>query len=197
MRKYLLFIVALFLSTATFAQDNNLFDEGHLSFKGLPLSGSLDDYVSNLVSQGYVLKQSQSSGALLKGSFASESDCTIVVLTTKRTHQVYCVAVSFEKKTTWSSLKSQYRDYQSMLSAKYGEPSKKIERFYNPYYEGDGYELQALRLDKCSYTSFFDVSNGSVMLSMSNDGSLVLYYSDKEGNELNDREERMSAMSDL
>lgn len=197
MKKYLLLVLALFLSTATFAQDNILFDEGHLTFKGLSLSGPLDDFVNNLVSQGYVLKESQATGALLKGNFASESDCTIVVLTTKRTHQVYCVAVSFEKKTSWSSLKIQYREYKSMLSAKYGEPSKQIERFYNPYYEGDGYELQALRMDKCSYTSYFNLSDGSVMLSMSSDGSLILYYSDKEGNDLNDREERMNAMSDL
>lgn len=197
MRKYLFVVLALFLSTISFAQNNDLFDDGHLTFKGLSLTGPLDDFVSNLVSQGYTLKGSQTVGALLKGSFASESDCTIAVLTTKRTHQVYCVAVSFEKKTSWSSLKIQYQEYKSMLSTKYGEPSKHIERFSSPYYEGDGYELQALRLDKCNYTSFYDLSNGSVMLTMSNDGSLILYYSDKEGNELNDREERMNAMSDL
>lgn len=196
MRKYLFVVLALFLSTISFAQ-NNVFDDGHLTFKGLSLTGPLDDFVSDLVSQGYTLKESQTVGALLKGSFASESDCTIAVLTTKRTHHVYCVAVSFEKKTSWSSLKIQYREYKSMLSTKYGEPSKHIERFSSPYYEVDGYELQALRLDKCNYTSFYDLSNGSVMLTMSNDGSLVLYYSDKEGNELNDCEERMNAMSDL
>lgn len=197
MREYLVFILALFLSTAAFAQSDNLFDNGHLTFKGLSISGPLDDFVSNLVSQGYVLKESMTAGALLKGDFASESNCTIGILTTKRTHQVYCVAVSFESKTSWTSLKSQYREYKSMLSAKYGEPSKHIERFYSPYYEGDGYELQALRLDKCSYTSYYDLPNGSVMLSMNDDASLILYYSDKEGNALNEREDRMNAMSDL
>lgn len=197
MKKLLVYFVALFLSTVSFAQNGIVSEESHLSFKGLSLSGSLDDFVNNLVSQGYILKDSQAVGALLKGSFASESDCTIAVLTTNRTRQVYCVAVSFEKKTSWSSLKNQYQEYKTMLSSKYGEPSKFVERFMSPYYEGDGYELQALRLDKCNYTSFFEVHNGTVMLSMNNDASLVLYYSDKEGSALNEREERMNAMSDL
>ena len=197
MKKVFVFIVALATSICAFAQDNSLFDEGHLTFKGLSLSGSLDDFVGNLVSQGYVLKDSQPLGAILKGSFASETDCSIGVLTTKRTHQVYCVAVSFEPKTSWSSLKSQYREYKSMLSLKYGEPSKQIERFYSPYYEGDGYELQALRMDKCNFTSFFEVSNGSVLLFMNKEGYLTLFYTDKEGDAINDREKRMNAMSDL
>lgn len=152
MKRYLL-LFALLLPLVSYAQSENLFDDGHLTFKGLSLSGSLDSFVASLVGQGYVLKESQSDGALLKGSFASESGCTIVVMTTKKTHKVYGVGVSFEEKTSWSSLKSQYRDYKSMLYAKYGEPSKHLERFYNPYYEGDGYEMQALRMDKCTYTS--------------------------------------------
>ena len=84
-----------------------------------------------------------------------------------------------------------------MLSAKYGDPSRNVERFSNPYYEGDGYEFQALRIGKCTYTSIFNVSNGNVMLSMVKDGSLILYYSDKEGDALNEREQRQKALSDL
>lgn len=197
MKKVFLFLIALMLGIVAFAQEKNLFDGGHLSFKGVSLSGSLDDFVAKLVSDGYTLKGSQIAGALLKGRFASESDCTIGVLTTQRTHIVYCVAVSFEKKTSWISLKNQYQEYKSMLSTKYGEPSKHLERFYSPYYEGDGYELQGLKLGKCTYTSIFEVSNGSVILTMNDDGSLILYYSDKEGSLLNDREERMNALNDL
>lgn len=196
MRKFLL-LLTIFLPIASFSQNENLFDDGRMTFKGLSLSGSLDSFVDKLVSQGYVLKTSQSDGALLKGSFASESDCTIVVMTTKRTHSVYGVGVSFEEKTSWSSLKSQYREYKAMLSSKYGDPSKHIERFYSPYYEGDGYELQALRLDKCTYTSLYEVSNGTIMLSMTDDGGLIIYYVDKKGSDLNDRETRQNAMSDL
>lgn len=196
MKRYLLFF-ALLLSLVSYAQSESLFEDGHITFKGLSLSGPLDCFVTSLVGQGYVLKESQSNGALLKGGFASESDCTIVVLTTKITHEVYGVCVSFEKKSSWSSLKTQYREYKSMLSAKYGEPSKHLERFDNPYYEGDGYEMQALRMDKCTYTSLYEVPNGTIMLLMSDDGGLVIYYVDKTGSDLNDREERQKAMSDL
>ena len=62
MKRFLGIILTLLLGIAAQAQDNDLFDDGHFTFKGLSLSGSLDDFVANLVSQGYVLKESQSSG---------------------------------------------------------------------------------------------------------------------------------------
>ena len=194
-RFFLLF--TLLLPLVSYAQSQEQFDGGHLTFKGISISGSLDNFVDNLVKQGYELKESDSEGALFKGGFASEQDCKIYVGTTPKTHTVYSVGVFFNEKTSWSSLKSQYFEYKSMLSAKYGEPAKRIERFYSPYYEGDNFEMQALRMDKCTYGSLFIVSNGTIMLSISNDGSLLIYYEDKTGSDLNDLEKRQNAMSDL
>ena len=47
-----------------------------------------------------------------------------------------------------------------LFTKKYGEPKDHFEFFSSPYYEGDGYELQALRKEKCNYISFWTLDKG-------------------------------------
>ena len=91
----------------------------------------------------------------LTGSFAGFDNVTIAVLGTPQTNTAYKVAVFFEEKETFSSLETQYRSLLKSYSDKYGNPEKSYDFFIDPYYKGDGYELQALRNDKCRYISFF------------------------------------------
>lgn len=86
-----------------------------------------------------------------------------------------------------------------MLSTKYGKTEKSVELFEEPYYEGDGYELQALRLGKLLYTSMFDAKNGDITLQLIYvDGAhLVLVYTDEHNKALYESEIRAIKYSDL
>lgn len=55
-----------------------------------------------------------------------------------------------------------YRDMKDVLGRKYGAPLLTLERFDNPYYEGDGYELSAIKLGKGHFsTAWEQVSDNS------------------------------------
>lgn len=48
-----------------------------------------------------------------------------------------------------------YRSMKDVLSKKYGAPSSDYEFFKKPYYEGDGYEAQAIRVGKATFSCFW------------------------------------------
>ena len=127
----------------------------HLTFKGIPISGSIDKFVAQMESQGYQLETSDQLGVVMTGTFAAQPGCTIFVLTSPKTGTVYSVSATFQEKATWKELKRQYNEYSELLTKKYGEPSFVAENFSNPYHEGDGMELRALKEDKCLYATYY------------------------------------------
>ena len=63
------------------------------------------------------------------------------------------LVVYLPEQTSWYDLKSQYTQYLDLLIVKYGEPSNNYGFFSNPYAEGDGNEMAAISLEKCTYTA--------------------------------------------
>ncbi len=50
---------------------------------------------------------------------------------------------------------SAYQSMKDILSKKYGAPSNDFSIFKRPYYDGDGYEEQAIRLGKATISSYW------------------------------------------
>jgi len=48
-----------------------------------------------------------------------------------------------------------YRSMKEVLTKKYGKPSSDYEFFKKPYYDGDGFEAQAIKLGKATFSSFW------------------------------------------
>lgn len=190
MKKLVLILFVLF-SIGVNAQQ-----ESHLEFKGVPITGSLNNMISKLKAQGYEVKEHSDDGAQLEGQFSNE-ECDIVIFTTSRSRTVYQVTVMFAENYTWSSLKSKYNRLKEQLSKKYNVKPAPIEIFLDPYYEGDGYELQALKKGKCFYTTKFELTNGDIHLAMFFDGRVVLIYSDAIGDDLREQEENQNSYDDL
>lgn len=53
-----------------------------------------------------------------------------------------------------------YRDLKDTLVAKYGPPTNNFEFFERPYYAGDGFEEQAIRLSKGHFTALWKADLG-------------------------------------
>lgn len=181
---------------ALFHMGVNAQTKSHLEFKGIPITGNITSIVSKLKTQGYELTESRDDCAELKGQFANEK-CTVVVHATPKSKTVYQVTVMFAENYTWSSLKSKYNRLKEQLSKKYNVKPDPIEIFLDPYYEGDGYELQALKKGKCFYTTKFKLTNGDIQLAMFFDGRVVLIYSDAIGDDLREQEENQNSYDDL
>ena len=174
----------------------------HLSFKGVPIDGALNEYVANMKQAGFSHMGTEDGIALLSGEFAGYRDCIIGVKTLKKHNLVHEIVVLFPTQVTWTGLNYDYNKLKSMLSKKYGEPEESVEKFVNtPIYKNindDNHKLDEVKDNHCKYYSVFKVEKGSIALSIENDGLLVgcrvkLWYSDK----LNSEAFEDAAMDDL
>src|SRR5205085_1224142 len=105
----------------------------HLTFKGIPLDGTLDQYVAKMVQSGFNRISQENGVATLQGDFAGYKDCNVNVSTLKQTDLVHKIVVLFPKKDTWSTLSENYSDLKLMLKEKYGDPSEIVEKFDDDY----------------------------------------------------------------
>ncbi|MBQ5856207.1 MAG: hypothetical protein IIW55_02750 [Bacteroidales bacterium] len=185
----------MILMSSSFAQNSE-----HLKFKGVPIDGTLNEYVSKMKQAGFVLEGTEDGIALLSGEFAGYSDCIVGVQTLQKLNLVHEIVVLFPSQDKWSGLSYDYERLKTMLTKKYGAPDECIERFNSPSYriEDDNDKMREVRMNNCKYYSTYNTDNGSISLTISNDGygigcRVKLFYSDKTNSEIFDE----AAMEDL
>lgn len=168
-----------------------------VKFKDIPIKGCLDEMIEKIKSLDYKFEEKSEDGsvAIFRGSFANE-DCEIVLYASPKTKIMHSVIVNFKERHNWHSLKSKYQELKKQLMTKYNSTPKSREYFIDPYYEGDGYEIQALKLGKCYYFSTFNFYNGKIGLYIIED-KIQLLYQDFEGYEINKKEENEKSYDDL
>ena len=156
----------------------------HLIFKGVPIDGPLDKYVSKMKLNGFTHIGTEDGTAVLKGEFAGYKDCTVGVSTLKQKDLVHKIAVIFPQQKTWSTLYGNYFDLKEMLTEKYGQPSDVIEKFdsYSQPRDDDS-KMYEVKFDRCKYYSIYEIEQGTIQLSIEHDGVsscfIKLAYFDK------------------
>lgn len=146
----------------TFAQTSE-----HLSFKGVPIDGTLDEYVSKMKQNGFTHLGTEDGTAILNGDFAGYKDCHVGVSTLKQKDLVYKIGVLFPEKDTWSRLSTNYFDLKQMLTEKYGKPSDVVEKFdgYSQPKDDDD-RMYKVKFDNCKYHSVWQTDKGEIQLSI-------------------------------
>lgn len=169
----------------------------HATFMNIPINGTLSSFVSKLKAKGFKLQGQNEKTSILSGRFAGES-ATISVMSTAKTHTVYVVCVTMGECSSWKMLKNDYFKYKKMYTSKYGKPKMEDENFKEPYYDGDGYELQALEKGKCSYSSYFRCDNCDIYVSISGDSHCVkIFYTDDDNYDKSKRESEETTLDDI
>lgn len=182
----LLFILPMYL----FGQNE------HLEFKGIPIDGFIDSFIAKMEKEGFKKVSQTSGGVIMTGNFVNKS-CTVIVVSTPKTKSVWKVSVFLPEDASWYSLKSDYNYFKEQFNTKYGEPSNSFEFFSKPYYEGDGYELQALGKDKCTYATYWELEKGYVVVKIGTDGQIVFGYEDKINSNKSDGEKESNIQNDI
>lgn len=178
------------------------FGQEHLKVKGVPIDGSVDSFITKMKAAGltYNSKFSDAVGyPVMDGDFAGLTNCHFSVLYTK--NKTVCkVLITSDDIGGWYSTKSKYNDLKELLGTKY-ELMRSFEYFSKPYYEGDGYELSAVRQDKCTYKTFFHCDEGYVTVAISASGSstgyLTIVYEDTINTEKYSAEREKQISSDI
>lgn len=114
MKKIILALVSItFVSINAIAQTTS----EHLTFKGVPIDGTLSQYVTKMKSAGFEYLGEQNKTALLRGEFAGFKDCIIGVSTLESVNIVSTIGVIFPSCSDWSSLENNYNHLKSMLTS--------------------------------------------------------------------------------
>lgn len=196
MKKILLFLT-LMCSMGVFAQMDRV-EDPHLAFKGVPINGTLQEYVQKMKQKGFDYVGTEDGIAILTGDFAGYKGCTVGVSTLKQKDLVSKIIVLFPDKNTWSGLSNDYFNLKDMLTEKYGKPAYVTEKFQG-YSEprDDKSRIYELGMDRCKYITTFETPKGDIQLSIAHDGVLKyfvqLLYFDKTNSEII----RSEAMDDL
>ena len=154
---FLLFGCAITLG----AQTNN-----HMSFKGVPIDGTLDAYVKNMQKAGFSFIGKEDGIAILSGDFAGYRDCTIGVVTLKSLDLVNRITVLFDEQDNWADVYANYSQLKEMLSTKYGNPAECVEEFqnYNIPPKDDNTKMHELSMNRCVFSTEFSVDMGDIEL---------------------------------
>lgn len=161
----------------------------HLIFKGVPIDGTLNEYVSKMKQNGFTLIETKDGVAILKGDFAAYKDCIVGVATLKQQDLVSKISVIFPEFDTWSLLSGNYFNLKEMLTQKYSEPYDCVEKFDTPSEPiDDGDRMHAVKFDNCKYYSTYEADKGSIQLSIEHEGVIrcfvMLSYFDRINSEI-------------
>jgi hypothetical protein len=164
MKAKFLTTILLLISVMSFAQNQT---SEHLTFKSVPIDGTLADYVTKMKLNGFTLILTKDYSAVLNGDFAGYKDCNVGVSTLKQKDLVHKIGVFFPKHDTWATLSGNYFNLKKMLIEKYGEPYDVLEKFdgdSQPTEDDD--KMYKVKFDNCKYYSIWQTEKGDINLSI-------------------------------
>ena len=179
MKKLFLVFLTVMLAISAQAQSK------HLEFEGVPIDGTLEQFVDKMVSKGFVYIETKDGTAFLYGEIAGYEDCLIGVKSLKNNDLVSCVLVFFPENDTWRALVTRYGILQFLLTGKYGKPEKVVEEFKHGDPKNDLLRWVYLMDGHCNYSTLYSTDKGDIVLTLmyESGGQVALVYLDRINSE--------------
>jgi len=166
-----------------------IYTSGAQEFMGVKVEGDKATFISKFKAKGFIITRAENSNVVTMKGTVGGKQYELLISSTPKTKQVWKVSVYLPEATSWSTLKSEYEDYLGILTEKYGEPEKKYSFFSSPYDEGDGYEMSAIKLEKCNYSAFWSSSVG-IYIAISKFQQVRISYENEKNSALDDLEKK-------
>lgn len=170
-------------------------EQEHMKFMGTPITGTELQFETKMKAKGFVRKTRISENVIeMTGKFAGSN---VEIYIVSANNLVWKVLVDYPEQYSFSSLTSAYDDMVEQFKIKYGTPSDHFEFFSKPYYNGDGYELQALKLEKCTYATYWNTEFGIISVSLTKFANLRIIYEDAKGVEKKNENKEKQIQNDI
>lgn len=178
MKKVNLILLFSVISFSCFSQE----------FLGIKVDGPKQEVVNKFIAKGFrvkTIKGGSENVTSMEGNYAG-TNYEINIVNTPTSKKVWKIAVYLPEQSNWYSLKSSYEKYLETLTEKYGQPTKSYGFFSSPYYEGDGFEMTALAIEKCNYAAYWlDII---MSIEISKYKQIKISYENAVNSELDDQE---------
>lgn len=196
MKNILSLILFAILSIISFGQSKPDTSK-HLSFRGVPINGTLTEYVSKMKNNGFTNVQTEDGAPILEGDFASYKNCSVRVSTLKQKDLVSNIVVMFPDCDNWASLSSNYFNLKELLTEKYGNPLESEEKFLNSVPDFDGAKMSSVRLGSCKYYTKYGTEKGTIQLTIDHNSKRACFVSLTYIDKINNDAIRKDALDDL
>lgn len=193
MKKILVTFLLSFAGLMSYAQSSP-----HLTFKGVPIDGTLNQFVQKMKQKGFASLGMQDGFTVLSGDFAGFKGCYVGVATLSQKDLVNQIVVLFPECNTWSSLYENYSSLKELLTEKYGKPAdvtEKFEGYTTP--RDDNSRLHAVKFDQCKYVTVYETDKGTIELSLSHNETRACFVMLRYYDKINSGEIRAQALEDL
>ena len=162
MKAIFITLSAILLSLNLSAQST---ENQHLLFKGIPIDGTMNEYVAKMKLNGFVVVATEPGATTLQGDFASYKKCQISVVTMQQKDLVSNIRVMFPAQRDWATLYENYSNVKEMLTQKYGAPTEVVEEFRNESnVRNDRFKFIYVSSGKCNYNTVFKTPSGEICL---------------------------------
>lgn len=158
----------------------------HMKFMGIEMNCAVDIAMFDLEKKGFEIIDIRKEGYIMSGKFI-DRNALVTLHATPKTNLLYRANIFFNEHTSWYSLKSEFLEVVKYYKAKYKSISSS-RTFIDPYYEGDGYELQGVSMDKCFYYERFEAEGGKISIEISDMKRVQIRYEDKNNAKKNEQE---------
>jgi len=193
MKRLFISLLLVICALISFAQN----ESEHLTFKGVPIDGTLREYIEKMKNAGFEYVGEENKTANLQGEFAGFKECTIVVSTLKFKDLVNSIGVIFPANEKWWVVEKNYKDLKSMLIQKYGEPSECVEKFKEYTPSTNSGKIMKLMNNEYSWFSTFSTPKGNIQLSIAYQLSIGCFVTLKYSDKINTESIRSHAINDL
>lgn len=179
MKKVFSIIVACCFALTCLAQE-------HLSFKGIPITGSMSEFCNKLSQNGFTKLGSQNNITIFRGDFTGRQ-VSVGVGASDDGKNVYSVIVLFDASDEWSVLTNTYDYYKEIYTRKYGDTSFCQEN--NPALSNSNTALMAqVHQGTVVWASQWKTTGGTIELSIEKAngvyfGMVVIKYRDEQNAE--------------
>ncbi|WP_455762053.1 hypothetical protein [Phocaeicola coprophilus] len=176
MKKIIFTLTLLFVSVCVMAQE-------HLSFKGIPIEGSMTEFCQKLKAKGFTSIGRENNLTLFSGDFTGRK-ATVGVTATDDGKNVFAVIVLFDPSGEWNALVNTYDYYKDLYTRKYGKPT--ISKENNPARSDSNTALMAeVHQGTVVYGSAWEVTGGDIQLSIEKSsgiykGMVMIRYRDSQ-----------------
>ena len=155
----------------------------HLSFKGIPIEGSMTTFCQKLKAKGFTSIGRDNNITLFTGDFTGRK-ATVGVTATDDGKNVFAVIVFFDPSGEWKTLVNTYAYYKDLYTRKYGEPT--ISKENNPARSDSNTALMAeVHQGTVVYGSAWEVTGGDIQLLIEKtsgiyEGMVMIRYRDSQ-----------------
>ena len=178
MRKLIVSFVFTVITLTSYAQSSS----EHLTFKGIPIEGSMTEFCQKLKSKGFTSIGSENNLALFMGDFTGRN-ATIGVTATDDGKSVFAVAVLFDPSGEWNTLVNTYDYYKDLYTCKCNPT---ISKEKNPAHSDSNTALmEEVHQGTVVWGSAWEVTGGDIDLSIEKtsgvyEGMVVIRYRDTQ-----------------